>query len=89
MYDSLTPWTVACQAPLFMGFSRQGYGSELPCLPPRDLSDSGVKPVSLTLPALANMFFITSTTWEALEILKALANSLAIAPFIGVYQEYS
>ena len=30
VFDSLTPWTVACQAPLSMGFSRQGYWSGLP-----------------------------------------------------------
>ena len=30
MSDSVTPWTVACQAPLSMGFSRQEYWSELP-----------------------------------------------------------
>ena len=37
------PWTVACQAPLFMGFSRQEHWSGLPCLPPVDLPDSGIK----------------------------------------------
>ena len=34
-----TPWTVAQQAPLSMGFSRQEYWSELPFSPPGDLSD--------------------------------------------------
>ena len=34
MSDSATLWTVACQAPLYMGFSRQEYWSELPCLSP-------------------------------------------------------
>ena len=34
-----TPWTVARQAPLSMGFSRQGYCSGLPCPPPGDLPD--------------------------------------------------
>ena len=33
----MTPWTVAHQLPLSMGFSRQGYWSGLPCPPPRDL----------------------------------------------------
>ena len=33
----VTPWTVACQAPLSMGFSRQEYWSRLPCPPPGDL----------------------------------------------------
>ena len=38
-----TLWTVACQAPLFMGFSRQEYWSGLPCPPPGDLSDPGIE----------------------------------------------
>ena len=37
MSDSGTLCTVACQAPLFMGFSKQEYWSGLPCLPPGDL----------------------------------------------------
>ena len=38
------PWTVACQAPLSMGFSRQEYWSELPFPSPEDLPDPGIKP---------------------------------------------
>ena len=37
-----TLWTVACQAQLFMGSSRQEYWSELPCSPPRDLPNPGI-----------------------------------------------
>ena len=37
-----TPWTVAGQAPLSMGFSRQGYWSGLPFPPPEDLPDPGI-----------------------------------------------
>ena len=58
------PMTVACQAPLSMGFSWQEYCSGLPCPPPRDLPDSGIKPTSLSSPALAGEFFTTSATWE-------------------------
>ena len=36
------PWTVACQAPLSMGFSRQEYCSGLPCPPPGDLPNPGI-----------------------------------------------
>ena len=43
-------WTVACQAPLSMGFSGQVSWSGLPCLPPGDLPDPGIKPESLTSP---------------------------------------
>ena len=49
-----------------MGFSRQEYWSGLPCPSPRDLPNPGIKPTSLTSPALAGRFFTTSTTWEAL-----------------------
>ena len=38
------PWTVACQAPLPLEFSRQEYWSGLPCPPPGDLPDPGIKP---------------------------------------------
>ena len=47
-----TPRTVACQAPLSMGFSRQEYWSGLPCPPPGDLPDPGIEPMSLVSPAL-------------------------------------
>ena len=49
---SVTLWTVARQAPLSMGFSRQEYGSGLPCPPPEDLSDPGIEPTPLMFPAL-------------------------------------
>ena len=42
----VTPWTIACKVPLTMGFSRQEYWNELPCPPPRDLPDPGIKPAS-------------------------------------------
>ena len=61
----VTPWTVACQVPLSMVFSRQEYWSGLPCLPPGDLPNPGIKPTSLPSPALAGRFFTTSATWEA------------------------
>ena len=46
-----TPWTAAFQAPLPMEFSRQEYWSGLPCPPPRDLPNPGIKPRSPTLQA--------------------------------------
>ena len=49
---SVTPWTVACQVPLSMRFSRQEYWSELPCPPPGDIPSPGIKPVSPGSPAL-------------------------------------
>ena len=61
-----TLWTVPCQAPLSMRFSRQVDWSGLPCPPPEDLPDPGIKPTSLLSPALAGRFFATGATWEAL-----------------------
>ena len=56
---SATSWTVACQAPLSMGCSRQEYWSGLPFPPPRDLLVPGIKPKSPAAPALTVIFFIT------------------------------
>ena len=57
MSDSFgTLWTVACQAPLSMGFPRQDYWSGLLFPTPGDLLDPGIEPVSL---ALAGGFFTT------------------------------
>ena len=53
----VTLWTVAHQAPLSMGFSRQEYWSGLPWPLPGDLSDPGVEPAPLMSPALADVFF--------------------------------
>ena len=49
-----------------MEFSRQEYYSGLPFPPLEDLPDPGIKPRSLTSPALAGEFFTISATWEAL-----------------------
>ena len=54
--DSATPWTVALQALLSMGFPRQEYWSGLPFPSPGDLPDPGIEPVS---PALAGGLFTT------------------------------
>ena len=65
----VTLGTVACQALLSMGFSRQEYWRGLPCSPPGHLPDTGIKPVCLMSPALAGGFFTTSATWEAHSLL--------------------
>ena len=60
-----TPWSVARQAPLSMGLSRQEYWSGLPFHTQEDLPHPGIEPATLTSPALAGRFFTTSTPWEA------------------------
>ena len=52
-----TPWIAAYQAPLPMEFSKQEYWCKLPFPTPGDLPDPGIKPGSLTSPALAGGFF--------------------------------
>ena len=61
----MTPGTVACQAPLSMGFSRQEYWSGLPFPPPGDLPDPRIDPVS---PALAGRFFTTEPPGKFINI---------------------
>ena len=65
----VTIWTIACQAPMSMGFFRTWWDSSahwsgLPCPPPEHLPNPGIKPVSLA-PALSCGFFTTRATWEA------------------------
>ena len=58
MSDSfVTLWTVACQVPLYMGFSRQEHWNRLPCPPPGDLPPLGTEPPSFMSPALEDGFF--------------------------------
>ena len=56
-----TPWTVARQAPLSMGFFQQEYWNGLPFPSPGDLSDPGIEPLSPVSPALAGGVFIAVT----------------------------
>ena len=65
MSDSVTPWTVAHQAPPAMEFSRQEYWSGVPFPSPGDLPDPGIEPMYLLSFASAGVFFTTSATWEA------------------------
>ena len=61
-----TPWTLACQAPLSLGFSRQEYWSGLPFPTPGDLPDPGIELKTFKSPVLVGGFFTTSATQEAL-----------------------
>ena len=62
-------WTVARQAPLSMGFSRQEYWRGLPCIPPGDLPNPGIEPWSLMSPALADGFFTAEPLGEPKSII--------------------
>ena len=58
-----TLWTVACQAPLSMGFSRQEYWSSCPALLQGNSLTQGSNLQFIISPALAGGFFTTSATW--------------------------
>ena len=60
--STATPWTVAYQAPLSMGFSRQEYWSGLPFSSPGDLPDPRIEPIS---PGLVGGFFTTEPSGKS------------------------
>ena len=64
--SSAIPWTVAHQAPLSIGFSRQEYWYGLPFPSPGDLPDPWIESVSLTFPELAGGFFTTKSPGKPL-----------------------
>ena len=77
-----TPWTVAHQALLSIGFSRQEYWSGLPFSSPEGLPNPGIEPVSFISPALANGFFTTAAAAAAksLQSCPTLCNPIDSSP---------
>ena len=73
----VTSWTIAYQAPLSMGFSRQEYWSGLPLPSPRNLPDPGIEPGSPTLYADA-----LPTEPPGKSIIRCLDNALSASPYI-------
>ena len=71
--DSATPWTVACLAPLSLGFPRQEYWSGLPFPSPGDLPDPGIEPES---PALTGRFFTTEPPGKPIQNKKLLKRNV-------------
>ena len=66
MSNSLqSPWTVADQAPLSMGLSRQDYWSGLPFPPPGDLPNPGIELAAPAAPAWGRWILYHHATWEA------------------------
>ena len=72
----VTLWTVACQGPLSMGFSRQEYWSGLPCPSPRDLPNPWIQPRLLCLLHWQVGFLLLAPPGKPLGILKSLICSL-------------
>ena len=74
-----TLWAVAHQAPLSLVFSRQEYWSGLPCPPPGDLPNPGIKPASPASPALQADSLPTEPPWDPGSILHpALLRAKAV-----------
>ena len=67
----VTPWTVTCQAPLSLGFSRQEYWGGLPVPSPGDLPNPGIKPRSPALQA-------DSLPTELLAIVNSMAMNIGV-----------
>ena len=70
-YSFVTPRTVIHQAPLYMGFSRQEYWSELPFPCPENLSNPVMEPTS----ALVRGFFTTEPPGKPLDIIILKTNT--------------
>ena len=63
-HDYLLQQPPEANTSLSMGFCRQEYRSGLPCPPPGDLPNPGIKPASLMSPVLAGGCFTANATWE-------------------------
>ena len=74
-----TPGTVAHQATLSMGFSRQECWSGLPCPPPGDLPNPGVEPPSLMSPALAGRFLSTVLPGKSVKVVIHIHNGILLS----------
>ena len=86
-----TLWTVACQAPLSMGFPRQRYWSVLPCPPPGDLPNLEIEPRSpalqaVSLPWAQASFLLNVLSWKKVKM-KSLSHVWSlVTPWTVAYQ---
>ena len=73
--NSLTPWAVTCQVPLFMGFPRKEYWSGLPFPSPGDLPNPGIESMS---PVSAGRFFTSKPLGKPGDLVNCSENLLEI-----------
>ena len=78
VWFSVTPWTIAHQAPLFVGFSRQEYRSALLCPPPEDLPNPGIEPVTHVSPDCMWILYYWATEEAPREALQWARCSVCI-----------
>ena len=81
----VTPWTVARQAPLSVGFSRQEYWSGLLFPSPGDLAKPGIEPESPVSPALVDVFFTTEPPGKPQNITLKMGNFCIMRNFRGAH----
>ena len=80
-----TPWTIVCQAPLSMGFSKQEYWSGLSCPPSEYLSNPGIEPLS---PELTGGFFSTELPGKPLQNQQTLCiTALSVCVCVCVWSK--
>ena len=81
----VTPWTVACQVPLSMGFSKQEYWSGLPFPSPGDLPDPGIKhrtpamqadSIPTELPGASQIYVFTRASSSAQDLYHKISDKL-------------
>ena len=84
------PWTVACQPPPSMGFSRQEYGSGLPFPSPGDLLNPGIKPLTRMSPEfvvfqLFSRVWLFATSWTAVpQAFLSFTTSWSLLKFMSI-----
>ena len=81
----VTPWTIACQAPLFMELSRQEYWSGLPFPTPGDLPNPGIESMSLASSALTGRFLTTALPRKHQTYNTLVQTDWEFAPWITIY----
>ena len=85
----MTPWTVAHQAPLAMGFPRQEYWSGLPFPAPGDLPDPGMGTHISCVSYFGRPILNHLTTWEALQLRLYSLKILKDLPSDSLYKKFA
>ena len=81
----VTPWSIDCQAPPSMGFSRQEYWSGLPFPSPGDLSNSGIEPRSPTLQADSLPSEPSGKSYQFVQVDRKLISRLQLRKYMVTY----
>ena len=81
-----TPWAIAYQAPLSMGFPRQKHWSKLPFPPPGDLPYPGMTPASPASPAMAAAAAAAKSLQPSPTLCDPIEGSLPGSPVPGILQ---